>query len=408
MSLELDAVSRRSFLKRAGLVTGSVVAGLSAADLLAACGAPGASETATSSSGLPAQVKIGMNTELTGKGATVGQLAQKAAQLATDEINAKGGIGGKAKIQLLVQDAASSDQGAVTAFRKSIDQESVDVFLGPVKSTQVLAMIDQINEAKVPTIVGGTNPTLTHKGVKWLFRMRPDDSIAAPAMVKYLTEELKFTKVGILHDSDAFGTAGGELVIKALQAKSLQPVSNQAYTTGDKSYTAQLTNLKSANPEAVIFYGTNAPDDAQILQQIKQLGLAFTVMGSPSYAQTITRDLAKEAQDGIYVTVDYLPDVTDVAKKYFDSYKSKNGQEPDDLSAWAYDSIYVFKKAIEDAGSVDKEKVRDALSKIKNFQRVVGTVSFDKYGNGLHSVAVVQMAGGRKTLKKNVTVAADA
>lgn len=404
MSIDLDAVSRRAFLKRAGLVTGSVVVGLSAADLLAACGAPGASDTTTSSTGLPAQIKIGMNTELTGKGATIGQLAQKAAQLATDEINGKGGIGGKAKIQLLVQDAASSDQGAVTAFRKSIDQDQVDVFLGPVKSTQVLAMIDQINEAKIPTIVGGTNPTLTHRGVKWLFRLRPDDSIAAPAMVKYLTEDLKLSKIGVLHDSDAFGTAGGELVVKALQAKNLQAVSNQSYTTGDKSYTAQLTNLKNANPDAVIFYGTNSPDDAQILQQIKQLGLNFTVMGSPSYAQTITRDLAKEAQDGIYVTVDYVPDVTDVAKKFFDAYKSKNGQEPDDLSAWAYDAIYVFKKAIEDAGSADKEKVRDAIAKIKNLQRVVGTITFDKFGNGLHSVAVVQMQGGKKTLKKNVTV----
>ncbi len=398
------AWTRRDFVKRAGLAVGTIAIGGSGAELLAACGAPGSDTSTTIASGLPETIKIGMNTTITGKAAAEGELAKKAAELAVAEINNKGGVAGKGKIQLIVQDSQSTDQGAVTAFRKSIDSDAVDVFLGPVKSTQVLAMIDQINEARIPTIVGGTNVTLTQKGVKWLFRMRPNDGVAAPAMVKYITEELKLGKVAILHDSDAFGSGGGDLVEAALKAKNLTPVRREKYNGGDKDFTAQLSNIQKAGPEIMVLYATNIADDGVILKQVKQLGLSFKIMGSPSTAQTTVYDLAREAQDGIFATVDYVPGSTPVAQGYADAYRKKYGIEPDDLSAWAYDAIYVFADAIKAAGSVDKAKVRSAIGAIHSDVRVIGTVNFDKLGDGLHSVAVVQMAGGKKQLKKVETV----
>ena len=91
------AWTRREFVRRAGLTAGGLVFAGSAADLLAACGAPGADSATSSGVGLPASIKIGMNTTLTGKAAAEGELAKKAADLAVDEINAKGGVGGKAK-----------------------------------------------------------------------------------------------------------------------------------------------------------------------------------------------------------------------------------------------------------------------------------------------------------------------
>ena len=333
--------------------------------------------------------------------------AAAAADLAVEEINGKGGIGGKAKIKLLVQDAASSDQGAVTAFRKNVDQDQVDVLLGPVKSTQVLAMIDQIKEAKIPTLVGGTNATLTHRGNEWLFRMRPDDSIAAQAMVKYIKEDLKLGKLSILHDSDAFGTGGADLVEKAARDFGIAVGRREKYSTGDNDYTPQLLNIKNSAPDILVLYITNASDAGKIIKQFRQLGLGFKLMGSPSVAQNITINLAGDALNGVYVTVDYVPESTEVSKDYAAAYKKKYNQAPDDLSAWAYDSLYIFAKAIANANTLDKAKVRSAIAAIKNEKRVVGTVSFDKFGNGLHSVSVVTMQSGQKQLQKVVTVQAE-
>lgn len=401
----MDRWSRREFLKRSGVGASALGLSVLAPELLAACGAPGSESTgSSSSSGLPSAIKVGFITTVTGKSADEGALAIKAIQLGVDEINAKGGIGGKTKIQLFTEDSQSTDPGAVNAFRKAIDQDNVDVLIGPVKSTQVLAMIDQIQQAAIPTIVGGTNVTLTQKGNKWLFRMRPNDGVAAPAMVKYITEDLKLNKIAILHDSDAFGSGGAELVTQAAKDKGATIVRNEKYTGGDKDFTAQLTNIKNANADVLIIYATNTSDDGVMLPQIKQQGLTAKVMGSPSTAVTVVYDLAKSAQDGIYAAVDYMPDLTSVAKSYYDAYQKKYNSVPDDLSAWVYDSLYIIKSAVEKAGSLDKAKVRDAIAGIHGLDRVVGKVDFNRNGDGLHSATIVQMEGGKKQFKKVETV----
>jgi len=235
---------------------------------------------------------------------------------------------------------------------------------------------------------------------------RQNDGIAAPAMVKYITEDLKLTKIAILHDSDAFGSGGAKLITAAAADKGATIVRTEKYTGGDKDYTAQLTNIKNAKPDVLVIYATNSQDDGLILPQIKQQGLSFPIMGSPSTAVTVVYDLAKSAQDGIFAAVDYLPEASTVAKTYHDSYVKKYNAEPDDLSAWVYDSLYVFKKAIETANTLDRSKVRDAVAGIHGFDRVVGKVDFDNKGDGLHSSTVVQMQGGKKQLKKVVTVTA--
>ena len=84
--------------------------------------------------------------------------------------------------------------------------------LGVTTSTQILAVSETIKKAGVPTLVGGSAVAVTRQGNPWMFRVRPDDSIVAQGMIKYIKEEMKLSKVGILHDADAFGTGGGDLV----------------------------------------------------------------------------------------------------------------------------------------------------------------------------------------------------
>ena len=103
--------------------------------------------------------------------------------------------------------------GGTNAGLVSLDPKTGQVLalVGSVKSTQILAMADAVKGYAIPMMIGGTNATLTKQGNPWLFRVRPDDSIAAAAMVLYIKEDSKLTKVGILHDSDAFGTGGQTL-----------------------------------------------------------------------------------------------------------------------------------------------------------------------------------------------------
>ncbi len=160
-----------------------------------------------------------------------GALSVKSIKLALDEINAAGGVNGE-KIDLRIIDSQSSNPGALASLQKAVEQENVLAMIGCLYSTQVLATSDAIKNYGIPTFIGATNVNLTKQGNPWLFRVRPDDSVAAGAMVKYIKEDTKFTKVGILHDTDAFGTGGADLVEKAAKEAGLTVVKREKFGTG--------------------------------------------------------------------------------------------------------------------------------------------------------------------------------
>ena len=122
---------------------------------------------------------------------------------------------------------------------------------------------------------------LTHQGNPWLFRVPPDDSIAAAAIIKYIKEDAKLTKIGLLHDTDAFGTGGADLVEKYAKEQGLPLVKREKYTTKDKDYTAQLLSIKSAGAQILVLYAPNPEDAAIVLRQYRQLGSPYKFIGTP-------------------------------------------------------------------------------------------------------------------------------
>ena len=157
------------------------------------------------------EIRIGYSPSLTGGRSGQGALELKAIQLGLKQINAAGGVNGKA-ISLVIEDNQSTIPGAHAAVRKAVEQEHVLALISFIISAQILAVSDDIKNYGIPTLVGGTNVAITRRGNPWLFRIRPDDSITARAMVKYIDEDMKLRRIGILHDADAFGVSGAELV----------------------------------------------------------------------------------------------------------------------------------------------------------------------------------------------------
>ena len=210
--------------------------------------------------------RIGFTPPITGGSAAEGALQIKSLKIALKEINESGGVNGK-QINIIYVDNQSTNPGALAALQRAVEQEKVLALVGVVKSTQILAMSDAIKNYAIPTMIGGTNALLTRQGNPWLFRVRPDDSIAAAAMVKYVKEDTTMTKIGILHDADAFGTGGADLVEKTAKDLGLTVVRRDKYTTGTRDYTAQLLALKNVGTEIMILYATNPEDVAVIMRR---------------------------------------------------------------------------------------------------------------------------------------------
>ena len=129
-----------------------------------------------------AEILIGMSAPITGGWAAEADLYVKAIKLAEKQINEAGGVNGK-KIRMIITDNQSTNPGALAALNRNVEQDKVLAMIGPVKSTQILAMSDAVKAYGIPMMVGGTNASITKVGNPWFFRCRVSDAIMAAAAV---------------------------------------------------------------------------------------------------------------------------------------------------------------------------------------------------------------------------------
>ena len=348
-------------------------------------------------------IRIGFTPPITGIHAAGGSLQMKAIKLALKEINGAGGVNGR-KIDLRVVDNQSTNPGALAALQKAVEQEKVLALMGYLYSTQVFATADAIKNYGIPTIIGATNVNITKQGNPWLFRVRPDDSVAAGAMVKYIKEDTKFTKIGLLHDSDAFGTGGADLVEKGAKESGLTVVKREKSSTGAKDFTAELLAMKNAGAQILVFYG-HQEATAVLQRQLRQLGSPFKFLGSPSSASKDALNLAKEASEGIWAVVDFVPGQTAENKRYAEAYQKEYNENYDSLAAWTYDGLKILVEAIKKAGE-DRTKIREAILAIQGYKGVQGNFAFTPNGDGLSEVSIVQIEKGQPKLLKIVNLGA--
>ena len=349
------------------------------------------------------EIRIGFTPPITGIHAAGGSLQVKAIKLALKEINAAGGVNGK-QIDLRIIDNQSSNPGALAALNKAVEQDKVLALIGCLYSTQVFATSDATKNYGIPTFIGATNVNLTRQGNPWLFRVRPDDSIAASAMVKYIKEDTKFTKIGLLHDQDAFGAGGADLVEKGAKEVGLTVVKRMSTTTAVKDLTAELLAMKNAGAQILIFYG-HEEATALLQRQMRQLGSPFKFLGSPSAASKDSLNLARETAEGIWAVVDFVPGQTEENRRYAEAFKKEYNEEYDSLSIWTYDGLKILANAIQKAGE-DRDKIRQAILATQGYKGVQGTFSFTPNGDGLSEVSIVQIEKGQPKLLKIVNLGA--
>ncbi|MFM1655332.1 ABC transporter substrate-binding protein [Brevibacillus sp. B_LB10_24] len=366
--------------------------------VVTACGSSGSAGSGSQSGGGDI-VKIGMIADLSGKSALSGKFKKMGAELAVEEINADGGVGGK-KLQLVIEDNLGTQEGSVSAFQKLVADPDIVAVIGSIRSTNNKAMDQFVKKAGVPVAMGGTNVGLTKElKNKWYFRFRPHDGYAAESIANFTADKLGLKKIAIVYDTDAFGTGGKDLLLENYKKKGITPVDVEGYTTGTKDFTPFLENIRKSGAEAVNTYMTNSEDAAQMVNQIRQLGLNVQLIGSPSIAQEVTLKLAGDKLNGVYSVNDFALDQSPETIAFVEKFRKKYGENPDVYTAWAYDALHMFSKIIAENGT-DPEAIRTAMLNIKDYKGAEGTYSFDEYGDGLHSYSIVKVENGKIVTQK--------
>jgi branched-chain amino acid transport system substrate-binding protein len=339
--------------------------------------------------------RIGINTEVTGTGAQIGDLSIRAARLAIEEINAAGGIGGR-PLELVVRDCRSDPAIAVDQYRRAIAEDGLVALLGPLKSAYAMRIVPEHRSSDLPMLIGATNVRLTDQGDANLFRMRPSDGLTAAAMTALAVDRLGARRIAIIHDSDAFGTGGADNIGADLEQRHLVPVARERYVTGSTEFGPLVQAAAAARPDAVLIYGTNPTDVGLLLRAIRYGKLDTPIVTSPGGSSAVTHNVAADAQDGVYVAMDTFFDATPTGHQFAQTFLKRFGIAPDTYIAWYYDAIYMLAGALRTHGADVHAISQDLRS--AGYQGVQGSYRFDERGDGLHEVMLAQMADGQPRL----------
>lgn len=346
-------------------------------------------------------IKIGLVNETTGPNAEAGSYTVNGVRLAVDEINAAGGIMGR-PIELKMEDNQSTNPGTVLAYSKLIGEGGIGAVVGPIRSTQIQAASPTIQKGGLPAMVGGTDPSLTKVNNPWIFRMRPNDSYSSRVIADYGVKTLKGQKWAIVHSTDAFGSGGMKALSEALKALGVTPVLVQGYTNNSQDFTPVVLAIKKAGADVLATYMTNSQDVGIFAKQLRQLGVTVPWIGSPSIVTDTAMKLAGPALYGTYAVADFNANSSAEAKSFADKYRAKYKLDADVYSSWAYDALYLLKRAIETAKGTEAEKLRGALLATCGWKGVEGTYCFDKNGDGLRGYNVVRNESGKVTFIQHI------
>lgn len=345
-------------------------------------------------------IVIGLVDEVTGPQAEAGMLTANGAKLAVEEINAAGGILGR-QVELQIEDNQSTNPGTVLAYSKLVSQKVVAV-LGPLRSTQVQAASPTIAKAKIPAVIGGSDPSLTRVNNPWIFRVRPNDLYSSKVMAEFGIKELKGRKWAIIHSTDTFGSGGKNALVDALKAQGIEPVLIQGYTNNQQDFTPIVLAVKKSGADVIGSYMTNSPDVAIFARQLRQLGITIPWVGSTSIVTETAIRLAEDALWGTYGVSDFVVEANDESRRFAVAYRKKYGMEPDLYSGWCYGGMYLLKHAIETAKTTEPEAVRAAMLGIRGLKGVEGTYNFNPNGDGVHGYNIVKNEKGKVVFIKHI------
>src|SRR5215467_4083990 len=339
-------------------------------------------------------IKIGEFGSLTGDNASFGTSQNNGVQMAVQEINDSGGVLGK-KIQLLVEDNETKQGETTTIARKLISQDHVVALIGEVASSKSLEAAPIAQEAKIPQIAtAATNPRVTQTG-DYIFRVCFTDDFQAVVIARFVLEKLKEKNIAFMTDVKQDYSVGLTNIAKDyLEKNGANIVKEQSYSSGDKDFRAQLTDIKSANPDVIIITGYY-PEASLIAKQARQFGIKATLVGGDGRDGSSLIPVGGKAIEGAYFsnhfsTEDKSPLVQDFVKKY----KQKYNAVPDAFAALGYDATKLLADAIKRAGSTDPEKIRAAIQETEGFPGVSGKITIGKDRNAVKSAVIVTIKDG--------------
>ena len=374
----------------------SIITKWGLASSIALCSASGFSQ-----SGNP--IKIGFVTELTGPWAFFGTSCVAGLKMATDEINKAGGVL-KRPLEFIIQDNQTNSSLALASARNLDVNDKVVALSGPTSSDVALAMYGYAEQQKIPFLVPvAAFPQLTKPGTRYTFRIEPDAAGWGYAMAKFIEQRKPGAKVALMHSDAALMRAIMAGFRYQAPRSKLTIVSDILFPQGSSDATVQAAQVKASNPDYVIVNGAGAFDNV-LTNQLLDLGIKPEQIIHPYGITTQVFGWGSRSVGSIYGTFfDHgMDSLTPDGKSFISRFDAANTRPPSYVENYCYVTPYIFKEALEAAGTDDREKLRNAISKLNTKETTSGVpITFDKNGARKEYMYFMELqsVNGKRTYK---------
>jgi len=344
-------------------------------------------------------IKIGVIGPLTGDYSLYGIAVRDGAQLATDELNAAGGVLGK-DVELIAYDSKGDPTEGVNAYNRLRDQDEIVALVGGTFSGVTLAIKELALEDNMPVLT----PTATHPDVTLnadnVFRACYTDSYQGSVAAVFADESLNVENVAVLYNRDDAYSEGLATAFLAEFADRGTVVENLTFGAGDDDYSSLLTVIAASSAEAV-FLPAYVAEVGAILSQAADLGLDIPFIGGDGW-DSIEVDYAEVAEGNYFGNHYAKTDPAENVQSFVANYEAEFGESPTALAALSYDAVYTMALAIEEAGSTDADLVVAALAGIEYADAVTGAIKFDENGDPIKAVTIIQVVDGEHVVVEKV------
>ncbi len=339
------------------------------------------------------ELRIGAIFSLSGDKAAYGESAKNGLELAVSEINAAGGIQGK-RLTILYEDGRGSAKDAVSAFEKLSTLDKVPVVIGPLTSSEVLAIAPIAEKRRVVVLSpGASSPAISTAG-DYIFRNVPSDVFEGSAMAEVARTKLGLTKVAVIYVNNEYGNGVLNVFRDKFSRIGGAIVATQGYSDGAHDFRTQIVELKAKNPDAVYLLGYK--ELGLIVRQITELGLRTKLLSTALFEDPeVIKSAGVGAEGLVFTSIAFDPNAAnDRAKAFVEAYVGRYRAQPDSFAAVSYDAGRIMAAAMSSADA-SAPQIKDVLYRTKNYPGLLGETSFDENGDVVLPVNLKTVKDGK-------------
>jgi branched-chain amino acid transport system substrate-binding protein len=347
--------------------------------LLAGCGKP---------------VRVGAVVSRSGAASSYGEQVARGFDLAVEQINAAGGVGGR-KLELLYRDDSTNPDVGLEAVRELVEVEHVSTVLGAVSSTVTLRVAPYCESHHVVLISPSASaPRITDAG-DYVFRTFPSDVLEGASMADF-ARDLGLDRVAILAVQSEYGEGLARIFAQRLKESGGAVVALLTFPEGDDAAISEAVRTLPGLAPRGLYVAAYVDDLAIVLKRLRETTIRPIVLGTSSVAPELIRAAGPAAENVVFPMPSFDPTADSPEVRSFTSaFVARYAVEPDVYAAHAYDAVRLLATAAARAGSWNADDIKEALLHVDNYEGATGRLAFDAKGDVVQYPRLYVVRGGQ-------------